>query len=1041
MPTKVQLDKASWQWTETTSPDNVTSEHVQLAYRVGMPACQRNICRRNCKGNPNCLVGLGEKEWLCDIKEDRWHEVEDPELERRAQDSYVGLKNLGATCYVNTFLQVWFHNHSFRAAIYKWRPLRLQALDQNSQSGSTAKEGSFTPTCICGHLQLLFALLQFSNRRYIDPSGLVNCLGLDAALQQDAQEFSKLFISLLEETLSQQTNPDVRNIIQHQFCGQYAYVTRCNNCGHSSERPSKFYELDLNIKGHRELSESLGEFLQDEHLEGANQYFCDTCGSKQNATRRIQLLQLPPVLNIQLLRFVFDRQSGTKKKLNSFIQFPEVLDMTQYLPMNDVETVYDMTAVLIHRGPTAYSGHYVAHVRQEEAWHKFNDEEVERIEGRNLKLGSEDDLQGGGPKQGKRPKHVKGYHASKNAYMLVYKRRTQQEAQVNIPNCEQQRAALSEDSLPRYLQDLVRDDRKQFEEWVQEMVGMRDRSIASGKERHAEITRLYLMLPPKPGGSYEWLRSDWLKQWLNVDSSACKPIDNSDLLCCHGNLDPDKIQQVKRVSQEAAGILISKYDGGPRLTSSSLCLKCARERCHMMRLKTNLNEDCKFVTAATKNKLEPGLPGYWVGKASLRNWRRMVLDKEQPSETTKLQEPSNSEEIQGQDTTSEEPDEESMQGTFNGELLCPHSSLSTEESLRKLVPVAVWERLKTYFPDTPEFNQDQEVCRACQVRDEEQQQDSMLRVMMAADQKAALPQLFNDRNRPSWDKKEVIEAFVVNRPFLERWREFVRQPLKNLPLGDVNNAFLLCHHDRFLFEPGTVDEITVNMYSLVWPHEWDFLTKNFTIDVTIRMFLDQELAENGRVPTLRCEPESCLECITARQSQAKRERQEYSGARIYIRKIVNELGSLVQSQDEDDRKGTSEGASKDPDFFQQVNGNKKVKLSSYTDDSIRRSSRHRKVRGEKEVIVSSTNTLKELKIKVMHAFSVAPFDQTLQLSGQLLTNNESTLSSLGIEPGCVISLTVDMPQSEDPLAMDEIYQASSVPEAGFKGTGLLGSGV
>lgn len=42
---------------------------------------------------------------------------------------------------------------------------------------------------------------------------------------QDAQEFSKLFMSLLEDTLSKQKNPDVRNIVQKQFCGEYAYVT------------------------------------------------------------------------------------------------------------------------------------------------------------------------------------------------------------------------------------------------------------------------------------------------------------------------------------------------------------------------------------------------------------------------------------------------------------------------------------------------------------------------------------------------------------------------------------------------------------------------------------------------------------------------------------------------------------------------------------------------------------------------------------------------------------------------------------------------
>ena len=45
-------------------------------------------------------------------------------------------------------------------------------------------------------------------------------------LFQDAQEFSKLLISLLEGTLKEQPNALVRNVIEQQFSGQYSYVTR-----------------------------------------------------------------------------------------------------------------------------------------------------------------------------------------------------------------------------------------------------------------------------------------------------------------------------------------------------------------------------------------------------------------------------------------------------------------------------------------------------------------------------------------------------------------------------------------------------------------------------------------------------------------------------------------------------------------------------------------------------------------------------------------------------------------------------------------------
>ena len=43
------------------------------------------------------------------------------------------------------------------------------------------------------------------------------------------------------------------------------------------------------------------------------------------------LRELPPVLNLQLNRFHFDMQYNRKKKLNSALYFPDVLDMAEYL--------------------------------------------------------------------------------------------------------------------------------------------------------------------------------------------------------------------------------------------------------------------------------------------------------------------------------------------------------------------------------------------------------------------------------------------------------------------------------------------------------------------------------------------------------------------------------------------------------------------------------------------------------------------------------------------------------------------------------------
>lgn len=38
--------------------------------------------------------------------------------------------------------------------------------------------------------------------------------------------------------------------------------TRCNKCGRESPLPSRFYELELNIQGHKNLTECVTEFLK-----------------------------------------------------------------------------------------------------------------------------------------------------------------------------------------------------------------------------------------------------------------------------------------------------------------------------------------------------------------------------------------------------------------------------------------------------------------------------------------------------------------------------------------------------------------------------------------------------------------------------------------------------------------------------------------------------------------------------------------------------------------------------------------------------------
>ncbi|KAJ8360631.1 hypothetical protein SKAU_G00171560 [Synaphobranchus kaupii] len=1058
MAPRLQLERAAWRWVETVRPEDVNDEHIETAYRIGVPACKRGTCRRNCKGNPNCLVGIGEHVWLGDIDENAFHNIDDPNSERRDKNTFVGLTNLGATCYVNTFLQVWFHNLELRQTLY---------LCQNSRAEEHNLDSDYEPQTICEHLQYLFALLQNSNRRYIDPSCLVKALGLDTGQQQDAQEFSKLFLSLLEDTLSKQKNPNLHNVVQQQFCGQFAYVTVCNQCGRASPLPSRFYELELNIQGHKQLTDCVTEFLKEEKLEGDNRYFCESCQSKQNATRRITLQSLPRTLNLQLMRFVFDRQTGHKKKLNTFISFPEVLDMGPYLDQNEEKCVYELNAVLIHRGVSAYSGHYIAHVRDARTsdWYKFNDEEIEKMEGKKLQLGIEEDIAETVKSQTRKPKCSKGYHCSRNAYMLVYKRQVEDHSNEKEVNIE----------LPAFLQRLVEGDNRKFEEWCVEMADMRKQSVDKGKAKHEEVKELYELLPAEDGQLYEFVPLEWLKKWLD-DSTVTKSIDNTKFLCSHGKLHPDKIGDVKRVSLKAAELFFNRYGGSPRLDRSSLCQECVVQRCRVLRLKSQLNEDYKEVSNFIKMPLNSN-EGFWIGKASLRSWRQLALEQldEDEEETKHTNGKANGEGLdisaaKGEPDSEvpegkEEGDDEEMK-TFNEDILCPHGGLSILESERKLISEEVWSRLRVYFPKAPEFTHRQDPCQQCMRLDREGKENEALNKMMANEQKTSLLNLFQEKNRPTLQKwpQDTDVLYIVSLFFVEEWKKFIRRPAKSTPVSNVGNSVLLCPHGGFMFTYDSLVKEDAQHIALLWPSEWDVISRLFLVDQPISICRISEKTPNGTVNVeYTTQPELCLDCREGLIFQQQRDMREYAQATVYIRKVIDNKKIMKEaapelnmsgSEAEDEREENKGEGENDPDFNQSEDGAKRQKLSNSSDcpsaspsanastvtcthkAGIRRSTRHRKLRGEKALIVSANQTLKELKIQIMHAFSVAPFDQNLSIDGRCLTDDSATLGSLGVIPESVICLKADEPIA-DYAAMDDVYQVC-MPEEGFKGTGLLG---
>ena len=78
-----------------------------------------------------------------------------------------------------------------------------------------------------------------------------------------------------------------------------------------------FYNGKTNIfKTYKNIEECINAYFGKETLNGNNQYQCDICQCKVDAERYTEMDVLPPILNIQLMRFVYEFTNGnyTKKK-------------------------------------------------------------------------------------------------------------------------------------------------------------------------------------------------------------------------------------------------------------------------------------------------------------------------------------------------------------------------------------------------------------------------------------------------------------------------------------------------------------------------------------------------------------------------------------------------------------------------------------------------------------------------------------------------------------------------------------------------------